>query len=241
MTENQARKRLANPQRNEPATTATTATIVYNAIKLDIVHGVLAPGHKLLIDQIGERYSAGTNPVREALNRLSSERLVDRIDQRGFSVPPISLADFRDIVQTRCWVEGKALEESIRNRTEEWEDAIILATHRLKQTPVHFYDSNDPDQLPPDNTNWEDRHRTYHRSLIANCGSKYILHFSEELMLLAERYRFISMANSFPRRRSVDEHQEIADAALAGDIKRAVDALQGQYRLTLKIYEETMS
>src|SRR5690606_32275483 len=104
----------------------TTATIVYNALKHDIVHGILPPGHKLLIDQLSERYGIGTNPVREALNRLSSELLVDRVDQRGFSVPPISLEDFRDIVNTRCWVEGKALEESIRNRTEAWEDAIIL-------------------------------------------------------------------------------------------------------------------
>lgn len=226
------------PQRTERE---TTATVVYYAIKQDIVHGVLPPGSKLLIDQIGERYSAGTNPVREALNRLSSERLVDRVDQRGFSVPPISLDDFRDIVQTRCWVEGKALEESIRNRTEAWEDAIILATHRLKQTPIHFFDGEDPNQPLPDNTNWEDRHRIYHRSLIANCGSRHLLHFAEELMLLAERYRFISMANSFPRRRSVDEHQEITDAALAGDSVRAVEALQGQYKLTLKIYEETMA
>lgn len=65
--------------------------------------------------------------MREALNRLSSERLVDREDLRGFFVPPISLEDFRDIVHNRCWFEGKPLAESIRNRTEVWEDAMILA------------------------------------------------------------------------------------------------------------------
>lgn len=216
----------------------TTATVVYNAIKNDIVQGVLAPGHRLLIDQISERYSTGTNPVREALNRLSAERLVDRVDQRGFSVPPISVEDFRDIVKTRCWVEGKALEESILNRTEAWEDAIILATHKLRQTPIHFFDGSDPGQSPPDNSLWEERHRIYHRALIANCGSRHLLHFADDLMLLAERYRYISMANSYPRRRSMDEHQAIADAALSGDAEKAVELLHSQYILTLKVYEE---
>lgn len=238
MTTRTSAPRRAAPRRVEKETAATT---VYHALKRDIVRGVLEPGHKLLIDQIAERYSAGTNPVREALNRLSSERLVDREDLRGFFVPPISIEDFRDIVHTRCWVEGKALTESIRNRTEAWEDAVILATHRLQNTPIQYYEHTEPGMQPPDNSVWEERHRTYHRALIANCGSQHLLRFAGELMLLGERYRFISMANSYPRRRSTDEHQKIVDAALAGDTERAVAALQGQYLLTLEIYEETMS
>lgn len=238
MTTRTSAPRRVVPRRVEKETAATT---VYHALKRDIVRGVLEPGHKLLIDQIAERYSAGTNPVREALNRLSSERLVDREDLRGFFVPPISLEDFRDIVHTRCWVEGKALAESIRNRTEAWEDGVILANHRLRNTPIHYFEHTEPGMSAPDNSLWEERHRIFHRALIANCGSQHLLRFAGELMLLGERYRFISMVNSFPRRRSVDEHQEIVDAALAGDIARAVEALQGQYLLTLKIYEETMS
>ena len=235
--------KTTNVPRRDPARRVereTSATLVYKAVKHDIVQGILEPGHKLQIDQIAERYSAGTNPVREALNRLSSERLVDREDQRGFFVPPLSLEDFRDIVQTRCWVEGRALEISIRNRTDAWEDAIILATHRLKVTPIHYGEDAAPGTPPPDNALWEERHRIFHRALIANCGSQHLLRFAAELMLLSERYRFISMANSFPRRRSADEHQAIVDAALAGDIEAAVAALQGQYLLTLQIYEEIM-
>jgi GntR family carbon starvation induced transcriptional regulator len=48
------------------------------------------------------------------------------------------------------------------------------------------------------------------------------------------------MANSYSRRRSTEEHQLIVDAALAGDTEKAVTALQGQYLLTLKIYDEIM-
>jgi hypothetical protein len=90
-----------------------------------------------------EREFYSTNPVREALNRLSSERLVDR-------------EDFRDIVHNRCWVEGKPLAGSIRNRTEAREDAVILATHRLQNTLIHYYEHTESGMRPPDNSLWED-------------------------------------------------------------------------------------
>ncbi len=214
----------------------TSSTFVYHALKRDIVRGVLEPGEKLQIEQVASRYSVGTNPVREALNRLSAERLVDREDLRGFFVPPISVSLFRELVKTRCWLEGKALEESIRNRTEEWEDAIILANHKLARTPILLPDESG---APVDNSEWEERHRAFHRALIANCGSRPLLGFCDDLMIQIERYRHISMANSYPRRRSVEEHQGIVDATLDGNIPLAVERLTAQYQLTLKVFEET--
>jgi GntR family transcriptional regulator, carbon starvation induced regulator len=40
----------------------------------------------LQIEAMSERYGIGAAPVREALNRLSSEGLVERRSQRGFFV-----------------------------------------------------------------------------------------------------------------------------------------------------------
>lgn len=228
---------MAGADPRKRAEKETAGTFVYHALKRDIVQGVLVPGEKLQIEQIAARYSVGTNPVREALNRLSSERLVDREDLRGFFVPPISLQHFRELVKTRCWLEGRALEESIRNRTDDWEDAIILTNHRLRRTPLCLRDEGDDGTV--DNTEWEERHRAFHRALIANCGSRPLLGFCDDLMIQIERYRYISMANSYPRRRSVEEHQGIVDATLDGDIVLAVERLTAQYKLTLQIFEDT--
>ena len=92
----------------------------------------LRPGQKLLIDFISERYGAGLNPVREALNRLSSEGLVERKDQRGFFVPPVSIEGWRELVKTRCWLEGKALEEV----HPEWRPGVGGAHRRRLPPPV---------------------------------------------------------------------------------------------------------
>ncbi len=216
---------------------ATTATRVYGEVKRDILKGVLKPGEKLQIDAVAGRYGAGTNPVREALNRLSAERLVDREDQRGFFVPPISLDHFREIVKTRCWLEGIAIEESLRNRTEDWEDVLVVSLNRLMRTPFQFANDGPARGEVPDNTAWDGRHRAFHLALIQNCGSSWLLSFCAELMDQADRYRHISKANSWPRRQSNDEHRLLLDLALAGDVAATRDQLVAHYRLTLETFE----
>src|SRR5690606_29797106 len=83
----------------------------YDRIRHDILYGELFPNEKLQIDAISERYGIGAVPVREALNRLSSEGLVDRKSHRGFFVATISMADLEELVKTRVWLETLALEQ----------------------------------------------------------------------------------------------------------------------------------
>ncbi|HET9067099.1 MAG TPA: GntR family transcriptional regulator [Amaricoccus sp.] len=213
---------------------ATAATLVYRRLKGDLLRGEFASGDRLMIEQVAQRYDVGTNPVREALNRLAAERMVDHEDQRGFSVPTLSIEHFRDIVRMRCWLEGRAISDSVRNRTEAWEESLVLALHRLLRTPFLFgTDAREGE----DNREWEIRHRQFHRTLISNCGSEWLLRFCEELMDQAERYRYISDSSSYPRRDSEGEHRRIAEAALRGDAEAAEEHLVAQYRLTLELYE----
>jgi GntR family transcriptional regulator, carbon starvation induced regulator len=217
-----------------PGERVTSATLVYRELKRDLLRGLHEPGSRLQVEATAQRYGVSTNPVREALNRLAAERLVDREDQRGFSVPALSLDHFRELVKTRCWLEGRALAESIAHRSEAWEDGVVLALHRLLRTP--FVDGARVD-VAVDNSAWESRHRQFHLALIANCGSHWLMRFCEEMMDQAERYRYISDIRSFPRRDAPGEHRLIAEAALAGDADLAVERLSAQYELTLSLYE----
>jgi GntR family carbon starvation induced transcriptional regulator len=216
----------------------TAATLVYRELKRDLLRGMHDPGARLQVEATAQHYGVSTNPMREALNRLAAERLIDRVDQRGFSVPALSLEHFRELVKTRCWLEGKALAESIANRTEAWEDGVVLSLHRLLRTP--FADGAQLD-VNVDNSAWEARHRQFHLALIATCGSRWLLRFCEELMDQAERYRYISDIRSYPRRDSETEHRLIADAAIAGDVELAVERLSSQYELTLQLYASQVS
>ena len=218
---------------NEHNVRATTATTVYDRIRDDILSGNLAPALKLRIEFVCERYGIGASPVREALNRLSQDGLVERRDQRGFYVAPVSLEQLAELVKTRCWLEAIALRESIANRTTEWEERLVLAFHHLSRTKR----SLDSDTYTV-NPEWEERHRAFHHALIANCGSTWLLGFCSDMRDQADRYRKLAAARVYPMRQGPDEHRVIMEAALDGDTERAIALLEAHYRKTQGIVEE---
>ena len=106
----------------------TLATSIYNSLRADILGAQLRPGERLRIDALAERFDVSGSAVREALSRLSTERLVDRYEQRGFRVPAVALEEWRALVRTRCWVETRALEESMKRRSDSRPSATWLSS-----------------------------------------------------------------------------------------------------------------
>ncbi|CAN5437393.1 GntR family transcriptional regulator [soil metagenome] len=206
---------------------ATLATNLYDQIRSEVLTGRLEPGRKLQIEFLSERYGAGQTPVREALNRLTSDGLVERREQRGFAVCEVSPADLAEITKTRCWLEEIALRESIEARTPAWEEELVLAEHRLRKTPRSL--SADHYEENPE---WERLHRAFHRALIGNCGSVWLIAFCEKLADQLYRYRQLAVKRTFQKRHESTEHREIIDAAIAGDSVLAVSLLTGHFRKT---------
>lgn len=213
--------------------TATRATSVYDELRRDLLAGELEPGSKLAIEALAERYETSPTPLREALNRLVSDGLVERREQRGFVVAGISADDLAEITRTRCWLEEIALRESIAAHTTAWEEALVLAHHRLARTPRSLSDSRFED-----NPEWEPLHRAFHRALIAGCGSRWLLAFCEQLADQHHRYRRLSAPRAFAKRGVKGEHQQLMEAALAGRADDAVALLRAHFERTAKIIRD---
>ena len=202
-------------------------------MRLDILTGDLRPGEKLRSEFLRGRYNAGISPVREALNRLATERLVCREDQRGFHVAGVSKADLIELTKTRCWVEEIALRESIKLGDDAWEEQIVLAFHRLSRTP-----RSSADLTYAFNAKWEGLHRDFHSAVIASCGSRWLLNFCQQLVDQADRYRQLAAAVSYPKRNERNEHQELMEAALDRDADRASSIQCAHIRKTADIVLE---
>ncbi len=199
----------------------TLASAVRDRLRADILGGKLEPGRKLRIEFLCKQYNTGHIPIREALNRLSSDGLVDRQDQRGFRVVSISATDLEELTKTRCWLEGLALSESIAARTPAWEEGVVIAYHRLSRAPR----SMSP-KVYRENPEWESLHRAFHLSLISVCGSRWLLAFCAQLADQSYRYRQIAFQRAFPLRNNTHGHRAIMEAAIEGDTDKAVRLLQ---------------
>lgn len=209
---------------------ATRATNLYDQLRTDILGGLLEPGVKLAIEALTERYGVSATPLREALNRLISDGLVERREQRGFVVAGISAADLGEITKTRAWLEEIALRESMAAHSTAWEEALVLAHHRLARTPRSLSESRFED-----NPAWEPLHRAFHRALIAGCGSRWLLGFCEQLADQHHRYRRLSAPRAFVKRGVKAEHQQLMEAAVAGRADEAVALLRAHFERTARI------
>jgi DNA-binding GntR family transcriptional regulator len=209
------------------ASGTTRASAVYDALRADILHGVFKPEDKLRVDAVGQRYAVGASPVREALNRLSSEGLVLRTDQRGFCVAPLHWEELDVLTSTRCDVEGLCLRQSIENRTPSWEDALVLLVHKLSRTSRSLAS----DHYVP-NPEWETLHREFHARLLDNCPSRWLRDFCATLSNEAYRYRQLAASKNFTSRHTHEEHVALFHAAIEGKADDAVKFLVAHYRQT---------
>ncbi len=214
---------------------ATRATSIYERLKSDILSAALEPGRKLQLRFLMEHYDAGQTPLREALNRLTTEDLVIGKEQRGFFVKPISLEELGELTKTRCWVEGLALRESMANANAAWEEALLVAHHRLERAPR----SLNPDRFDS-NPEWERLHRAFHAKLIDGCGSRPLIGFCEQLADRLNRYRALSSRKAFRVRKVSQEHADILKAVLGHDTEEAVRLLQRHYAQTADFIHEDL-
>ena len=103
----------------------TVGSETYLRIKRDIIFGDLAPGTKLKLNGLKERYETSMSTLRETLNRLASEGFVDAMEQRGFFVVPVSADDLTEIADLRILLECSALDASIKQGDADWEGNLV--------------------------------------------------------------------------------------------------------------------
>ena len=68
----------------------TKQQLAYTAMREAIIRCELAPGERIVIDELARRFDVSIIPVREALRLLESEGLIVSIAHTGTSVAPVS-------------------------------------------------------------------------------------------------------------------------------------------------------
>ena len=191
----------------------------YQRIKRDIIFGDLAPGSKLKLDGLRERYQASMSTLRETLNRLASEGFVDALDQRGFFVTPISREDLIEITNLRVLLECHALRLSIANGDTDWEGSLVAAHHKLHLTEQKMRAGQEHHREDWKRYDWE-----FHLALIGACGSQNLLSLHAVLYDKYLRYQMIVL--TYRGEEAIREHRKLFDAALSRDIETAVETLK---------------
>lgn len=191
----------------------------YQGIKRDIIFGALAPGTKLKLEGLRQRYTASMSTLRETLNRLASEGFVEAQDQRGFFVTSVSREDLTEIADLRVLLECYALRLSVQNGDTNWEGNLVAAHHKLHLMEKKMM-SGDESQKE----NWKRYDWEFHQALIQACGSRNLLSLHSVLYDKYLRYQMLVL--TYRGEEAVEEHRRMFEAALDRDVDRAAQVLQ---------------
>ncbi len=205
----------------------TVGTSTYEKIKRDIIFGELAPGGKLKLDVLKERYFASVSTLRETLNRLASEGFVAAEEQRGFFVTPVSNEDLIEITNLRILLECNALKASIENGDTDWEGNLVAAHHKLHLMEKRMLIGDVSEKETWKRYDWE-----FHLALVQACNSRNLLNLHATIYDKYLRYQMLVLTHRGEV--AVTEHKAMFEAALNRDAEKAAGYLEDHIRNGLK-------
>lgn len=115
----------------------------YIELRDALLGGRFEPGQKITLRALASALGISLTPVRDAVNRLVAERVVEQGPNGSAIVPYMTTEAFKDIVEVRCLLEGTAASDAARNASEEDADRIadllLKLTALLEKRKFHEY------------------------------------------------------------------------------------------------------
>jgi DNA-binding GntR family transcriptional regulator len=100
---------------------------VYEMLKKSIVDGKYAPGERLRESDLAESMGVSRSPIREAIQRLGKEGLVEIVPRKGVFVTKLTLEMVKELFELREVLEIKSAELAAnRIRDDELNQMFLL-------------------------------------------------------------------------------------------------------------------
>ena len=184
--------------------------VVFNALRESILHGELKPGERLIEVSLAKQLGVSRTPVREAIQKLEQEGLVDLFPRRGAMVASISEKSVHDVLEVRKALERLAADlaverilprEKILLRQAEREFAACIGSRDLGRIVR--------------------KDEEFHDVIYAAAKNQKLQFLINHLREQMYRYRLEYIKDETARRRLAEEHERIADAIIRGDAELA--------------------
>ena len=196
------------PEPDESAA-RTASDRVFEALQDAIVRGVIEPGSRVGETELAERFGISRGPLREALRRLESRRLVERTPHVGIRIASLTHAALIELYYLREALEGMAARLAALNMTAAEVAGLkaLLAEHErdeaLKADTAYFQQEGDLD---------------FHYRIIHGSHNQALIQLLiGELYHRIRMYRYQFSAYANRPQKAFGEHQRIVEAIEAHD------------------------
>ncbi|TLF45460.1 GntR family transcriptional regulator [Halomonas urmiana] len=191
----------------------TLAERVFNQLQDAIVRGELAPGSKITEPGLSRAYGISRGPLREAMRRLESHRLIQRVPHVGARVVQLSMKELLELFDLREALESMAARLAAEHMTPEEIAGLreVLSVHErqadLRRGEAYYQREGDLD---------------FHYQIVLGSHNKMLMGLlCDDLYYLVRLYRTQFSASGTRPQRAFVEHHRIVDAIEAGDAELA--------------------
>lgn len=192
-----------------PSPIPSRTQYVLEAIKHDILTGVLSPGQALVETELAAHFGVSKTPVREALKTLAGSGLVVVSQYKGVTVRMVDADMAREVYDVRLLLEPEAVRRTVASHAP-----LDAAREALRRAAG----AEDPAERSLAN-------REFHRALYLPCGNPLLGRMLDEVRDQAALVSTVAWAASPSWGQEAAEHEEILRLADAGDADRAGRAL----------------
>ncbi len=192
------------------AGSAAASDAVYATLRQAIVAGDLAAGTRLAEEDLARRFDVSRTPVREALLRLESEQLAERIPRRGLVVTTITPEEILDLYVVRQAVDAQAARLAARYASPPEVSQLRWLNDQLR-----------PAAEARDYRRMADLNFEFHEGLCRAGRSPLLLYFMRQVHDRVRRFPGTTFSHGERALASVREHDAILDAVEARDAELA--------------------
>jgi len=184
-----------------------------SALEAEIAAGTLAPGMRVDVKTVAERFSVSRTPAREALLQLAAAGLIDYQPRRGGTVTRLSATQVLALSEVLIPLEAEAAKLAARRMSDDQRQALEAILRN----------GNEAAQAG-DREAYAEANRKFHLAIYEGCGNPFLRAEIESLRRRTEVSHPISFQLPGRLRASNLEHAAIARAVCAGDEEAAADA-----------------
>lgn len=216
----------------DTTTENTLGSHITETLRNAIVCGEIKPGTKLSEPKLAAEYNISRGPLREAIRRLESMKLVKYVPRGGVRVTTLELPQVIEIYHIREALEGKAAALAARNITDDGVDKLkhlldLAAKHMATSGGAYLQADVDID---------------FHYQVIQSSGNQMLIHtLCEELYYLVRMYRYQAALQPSRSQNAFKEHQhlvlaleqrdeELAELIMRKHIVRARENIEKQLK-----------
>jgi len=199
----------------------------YRILKRAIVRGDLAPNSKLALNEIAKSLGISNTPVREAINKLSSEGFVKIIPNKGIIVKEVNIDDLQEILHIRAFLDGLIAKLAVKKILDKEIVNMMKIINKME------YCVKEDDRLT-----YNDLDIKFHNFLLNITENNKLKEIYNNLIVHAHRFRIRTLKISGRMGKSLKEHKEIALKIKERNSDEANKASQEHVESILRSIEE---